>query len=44
MVGDWVIFMEPVEARRKGYHAVARSSGLRLIRATPTVLSIRGSG
>ncbi len=24
MVGDWVIFMEPVKAGRKGYHAVAR--------------------
>lgn len=24
MVGDWVIFMEPVKAGRKGYHAVGR--------------------
>ncbi|MEO6225404.1 MAG: HNH endonuclease [Sphingomicrobium sp.] len=24
MVGDWVIFMEPVKAGRKGYHAVAK--------------------
>ena len=24
MVGDWVIYMEPVKAGRKGYHAVAR--------------------
>lgn len=24
VVGDWVIFMEPVKAGRKGYHAVAR--------------------
>ena len=24
MVGDWVIFMEPVKAGRKGYHAYAR--------------------
>lgn len=24
MVGDWVIFMEPVKAGRKGYHAAAR--------------------
>lgn len=24
MIGDWVIFMEPVKAGRKGYHAVAR--------------------
>ena len=23
MVGDWVIYMEPVKAGRKGYHAVA---------------------
>jgi putative restriction endonuclease len=24
MVGDWVIYMEPVKAGRKGYHAVAK--------------------
>lgn len=24
VIGDWVIFMEPVKAGRKGYHAVAR--------------------
>jgi putative restriction endonuclease len=24
MVGDWVIFMEPAKAGRKGYHAVAK--------------------
>ena len=24
MVGDWVVYMEPVKAGRKGYHAVAR--------------------
>jgi putative restriction endonuclease len=24
MIGDWVIFMEPVKAGRKGYHAVGR--------------------
>jgi len=24
MVGDWIIYMEPVKAGRKGYHAVAR--------------------
>ena len=24
MVGDWVLYMEPVKAGRKGYHAVAK--------------------
>ena len=24
MVGDWVVYMEPVKAGRKGYHAVAK--------------------
>jgi putative restriction endonuclease len=24
MVGDWIVYMEPVKAGRKGYHAVAR--------------------
>lgn len=24
MIGDWVVFMEPVKAGRKGYHAVAK--------------------
>lgn len=24
MIGDWVIFMEPVKAGRKGYHAVGK--------------------
>ena len=45
MVGDWVIFMEPVKAGRKGYHAVAkidriipdqRSSGMYLALIDPT--------
>jgi putative restriction endonuclease len=28
MVGDWVIYMEPVKAGRKGYHAVGRVDGI----------------
>jgi putative restriction endonuclease len=29
MVGDWVIYMEPVKAGRKGYHAVAKVDHIR---------------
>ena len=45
MVGDWVIFMEPAKAGRKGYHAVAkidritpdpRNSGMFLAIIEPT--------
>jgi putative restriction endonuclease len=28
MVGDWVVYMEPVKAGRKGYHAVAKVDGI----------------
>lgn len=34
MVGDWVIFMEPVKAGRKGYHAVGR---VEQVTADPTL-------
>jgi len=45
MVGDWVIYMEPVKAGRKGYHAVAkvnriapdpRNAGMHLAIIDPT--------
>jgi putative restriction endonuclease len=45
MVGDWVIFMEPVKAGRKGYHAVGkveqvapdpRNAGMHLAMIDPT--------
>ena len=45
MVGDWVVYMEPVKAGRKGYHAVAkvdqiiadpRQSGMYLALIDPT--------
>lgn len=29
LIGDWVVFMEPVKAGRRGYYAVARLSGIR---------------
>lgn len=29
MVGDWVVYMEPVKAGRKGYHAVAKVDRIR---------------
>lgn len=45
MVGDWIIYMEPVKAGRKGYHAVAkvdritpdpRNAGMHLAIIDPT--------
>jgi putative restriction endonuclease len=29
LVGDWVVFMEPVKAGKRGYYAVARLKGIR---------------
>jgi putative restriction endonuclease len=34
-VGDWVIYMEPVKAGRKGYHAVAKVERIRPDPSTP---------
>lgn len=35
MVGDWVVYMEPVKAGRKGYHAVAKIDRITADPSTP---------